>query len=311
MATQTYKIHCLSEALSPITHMSRTEGNEALINREEIHTPNGRRFMPFLTGNALRHRMVRDPGARFLLRRWELEGKLNMRALNFLFHGGTLTEGSGREDTAGVADLYRLFPLYRLLGGSLPGQIVPGSLIAEQGVVICRENLPRLRGCCPFDLPGNLRSAEEFVGGWQYTRSDVRISSPDLASRDAEGDKLQLMPFTGQSIIPGAMIWHGFIAQHAGELEMGALLLSIALWLDQGATIGGSSARGHGRLATSIHLEPEVDVTALMQAYIAHVDAVREEAIAWLNAAFEAKSAKKSKKGGKSDATPESNSSLG
>src|SRR5690606_22241269 len=138
-----------------------------------------------------------------------------------LLHGGTLTEGTGREDTAGVADLYRLFPLYRLLGGSLPGQIIPGSLIAEQGIVVCRENAARLRDCCPFSIPDNLRSAEEFVGGWQYTRSDARISNPAVAPADAAEEKLSLMPFTGQSIIPGACIWHGFVARNVSELEMG------------------------------------------------------------------------------------------
>lgn len=291
-------IHCLSTALSPITHMSRTEGNEALINREEIHTPNGRRFMPFITGNALRHRLVREPGALFLIDRYELAGKLNMRALNFLLHGGALTEGTGREDTAGVADLFRLFPLYRLLGGSLPGQIIPGSLVAEQGVLICRENAARLRDCCPFEIPGNLRSAEEFVGGWQYTRSDARISNPALSSEGAEDGKLGLMPFTGQSIIPGAMVWHGFHALHVSELEIGALLLSLALWSETDGTIGGASGRGHGRMAMQIFCDPQVNADALMQAYVAHVDQVRDEAVAWLMETFDAK-AEKTKKGGK------------
>lgn len=284
--SQTYTVHCLSTVLSPLTHAMRTEGNESLINREPIQTPNGMRFLPVLSGNALRHRLVRAPGARSLVERLGLEQKLSMRQLNFLFHGGQLTEGGGREDTANTADFRRLFPLYRLLGGSLTNQILPGSLIAERGVLVCRENLARLRGLCPFEVPANIRGAEDFVEGWQYTRNDARTTVPDLVPAAASDEKTNLMPFSGQAVVPGAAFWHGFVLQNVGELELGALMLSLALWRDSGGTIGGQASRGHGQLDTVVRCEPETEISGAMRAYVAHIDATKAEATAWLESAF-------------------------
>lgn len=308
---ETYAIHCLSTTLSPLTHMSGTEGNEAVLMREPVLTRDGVRRIPCLSGNALRHRLVREPGARFLVERWGLGGTLTLRQLNFLFHGGALTESTARQDTRGWATMHRLFPLLRLIGGSLPDAILPGSLIVNRGVLVCRENAPRLRGLVPFEVPGNLRPAEAFVEGYQYTRGDARNTAADLARADDEAlSATNLMIFSGQSVIAGAAFAHGFVAQHVGELELGALLLSLSLWRDAGGTVGGQSARGHGRLGTLIQCEPAVDAAALMAAYAAHVDAVRDEAVAWLDKAFDPPPEKpvkggKAKKGGNGDAPAE------
>lgn len=53
------ELHAISESMSIITHNSGTAGNESLINLERIVTPNGPRWVPFLSGNAIRHRAVR------------------------------------------------------------------------------------------------------------------------------------------------------------------------------------------------------------------------------------------------------------
>lgn len=298
----TYTVRCLSTALSPITHMARTEGNEAVICREPVATDNGIAWVPCLSGNALRHKLVREPGARFLIERWRLAGALTMRQLNFLFHGGQLTESSSRQDTKGVAELHRLFPLIRLIGGSLPNAILPGSMICDRGILVCRENTARLRALVPdgWEVPGNLRPSHSYVEGYQYTRGDssrgreARLSAPQ--DPDARPPDSNLMIFAGQSVIPGAVFWHGFTLQHVSELELGALLLSLSLWIADGGRIGGQAARGHGRLATEINISPAVDGTELVKAYIEHVDAVREEAVAWLHDAFAAPPPKPAKK---------------
>lgn len=295
--SDTHTIHCLSRAVSRITHMDRVEGNEALIAREAVLTPAGMRFVPTLSANALRHRMIRGPGGRFLVERWDLAGKLDMRTLNFLLHGGSLTESTSRNDTRAVAEFYRLFPLYRLIGGSLPNAILPGSLNVGRGVLACAENAGRLRATVPWDVPTNLRPAEYFVEGYQYTRSDVRNSSRDLIDPNEVAGDTQLMPFSGQAIVAGAVFVHDLIAQHVGPLELGALLLSLSLWCDAGGTIGGQSSRGHGRLDMSIHC-PDLDGVKLIADYIAHVDSVREAAILWLLSAFGATEAKPKKKKG-------------
>lgn len=312
----TWTVRCLSTALSPITHMAGTEGNEAILNREWIVTPDGPRAMPVLSGNALRHRLVREPGARFLIERWALRGKLSMRQLNFLLHGGQLSESTARQDPKEIVEFHRLFPLYRLLGGSLTNNIIPGTLVCDRGVLVCRENVPRLRAVIPADwmVPDGLRPAEDFVSGWQYTRSDAAKTAMDLHNGDGiPADDSNLMIFSGQSISPGSVFFHGFVCNHVHEmLPLGALLLSLSLWRQSGGTIGGQSARGHGRLDTLIHLDIEADPTQLMAEYVAHVDAVKDEACAWLDAAFVApKEEKKPAKGRKGKADVPAAESLG
>lgn len=296
---KTYRIHCLSRALSPITHMAKTQGNEAILNREPVVTPAGVRWIPVLSANAIRHKLVRAPGARFLVERWGLAGKLTLRHLNFLFHGGTLTESTASCDTRGYGAVHRMLPLLRLVGGSLPDTILPGLLIADRGVLVCRENRSRIDAMAPWGTPANLRSAEAFVDGYQYTRGDGRKAQADLLdpAQDYLGGESSLMIMAGQAVVAGACFAHGFILQHVSELEMGALILSLSLWQEDGATVGGQSSRGHGRLETLVAYDPEIDAQACVEAYVAHVDSVRDDAIKWLTDTFDvaARAAKEAK----------------
>ena len=104
-----YRIHLWSEAVAPITHMARVEGNEALIAREPVDTPAGKRWVPVLSGNAIRHRCVREPGGLWLIEKLGLKGQLSLKQMNFLLHGGNLTDSTGRENTARIAEMQELF----------------------------------------------------------------------------------------------------------------------------------------------------------------------------------------------------------
>lgn len=303
--TQTINLHLLSEAVAPITHMARSEGNESLVAREPLMTSNGVRWLPFLSGNAIRHRVVREPGARWLVNRLGLNGKLSLEELNFLFHGGNLTQGGGREDTRLIADMQQLFPLIRLLGGAIPSQILAGSLQAWRGLLACAENANHLPTMLPdgFSLDDPLRPAEQFVSGYQYTRGDAVGAQRDLLPPVIDGveSDSNLMIFSGQAVTRGAIFLHGFTLQHSSEMELGALLLSLTLWQQGGGTIGGQAARGHGRLKTWI-LSEQNDHGNAIDAYIAHVDTNEDACKEWLLRAFKAKE-EKPKKGKKEAAT--------
>lgn len=310
--TTTFKVFCLSEAIGPVTHMSRVEGNESIVAREPLVTPQGILWVPFLSGNAMRHRCVRRPGARWLVERLGLRGKLTLPQLNFLFHGGNLTESGGREDTRAIADWQQLFPLGRLLGGSLPGQILSGSLLAGRGTLICEEN----RSCVSAQLPEGwelppepFRPAESFVSGYQYVRSDAVKSVPDLMQPPAPGivlmddepvrergaaadGKSNQMIFSGQAVTRGAMFVHVFTLAHVSRLELGALLLSLALWQEEGGTVGGQSARGHGRLKMRTFTDGD---DGCVDEYVAHVDASADGCREWLAKQFGARTEKPKK----------------
>jgi len=296
----TYQIVCLSETLSPVTHMAGTAGNESIVAREPLATPRGTMWAPYLSGNAIRHRMVRAPGMRWLVDAYGLRGRLSLTQLNFLFHGGALTDGGGREDTRRIAEWQRLWPLGRLLGGTLPDQILAGSLHAWRGALVCEENRAYVDAVLPGIVTGPLRPAESFVSGYQYTRSDAGKTAPDLAPPDAGERDSNLMIYAGQAVLRGAAFIHGFTVLHASEAELGALMLSLRLWQAEGGTIGGQARVGHGRLLLSV--VSGVDVAAQDGAVAAYLDATtanRDDAVAWLEAAFARRTERPAKGKGK------------
>lgn len=297
----TYTLTCLSEAMSPLTHMQRTDGNEALVAREPLMTPEGVRQVPYLSGNAIRHRLVRAPLARHLISMLGLEGKLSLPQLNFLFHGGNLTEGGGREDTGQIADGQRLFPMLRLLGGSLPSQILAGALQVWRGTLVCRENEPALRAVLPpgYEVPGALRPAEWFVESYQYTRGDSRKGERDLvAEGEPAGADSNLMIFSGQQVVRHACFVHGFAMPDVSPLELGALALALRRWSSADATVGGQSARGHGRLRLAVlGTEGLPDLAAAERDYVSHVEGHAKECADWLHAAFRRREDKPARKG--------------
>jgi hypothetical protein len=289
-----YCIHLYSEAISPITHMKGVEGNEALIAREPVDTPSGIRSVPFLSANAIRHKFVREPGGLYLIHALGLNGKLSLKQLNFLLHGGNLTDSTGRENTARIAEMQELFPLLRLLGGALPDQILKGSLLAWRGMLVCEENRRHMSLPEGYSLPAeSLKPSEHYVSGYQYTRGDA-AKSPELydpAKHDPEA-KSNLMIFSGGTVIRGAAFLHGFDIPHGSELEYGCLLHALECWQeDAGGTIGGMASKGHGRLKTSILAERD-DSEEMIAKYISHVEKHAEPCRAWLEKVFKAKEEK-------------------
>lgn len=304
--TKTYRVFCLSRALSPITHTAGSEGNRSILARETVRSGGVNRKVPFISGNSIRHRMVREPIATHLVETCGLDG-LTLPQLDFLFTGGSLRKGNGgRVNTRHAADLYRIMPAYRLLAGSLPSQIVPGCLIVERATLVCRENAERIGRLLPsgFVLPaGKLPAAASCVEDTQYTRRDFRDSHPRIAAdagpaNGEPGRESTAMIFAGEAVAAGSLFVHGFIAQNTTPVEFGSLLYALGRWQEDGATLGGQAARGHGRLKLMATVECEgrlcsPDEFALHASlYLTHVANHVDECRAFLAAAFAEESAK-------------------
>lgn len=290
---KTYTIQCISEAVSPITHMSGTAGNEGIVAREPVHTEKGIMYVPYLSGNALRHRCVREPMALWLIDRYGLRGKLSLLQLNFLLHGGNLTMSNAHENTRRIAEMHEYWPIIRLCGGSLPDQILAGSLDVWRGTLICEENRASLEKTLGHIPRKRLLSSERFLSGYQYTRGDAKKTGLSR-ERDDIQDASNLMIYSGQAVTRGALFHHGFVLKHVNEIELGCLLLSLRLWQANGGTIGGNARLGHGRL--QLTLIDQVDDDAIVGAYVDHVDSVKDHAIAWLEDCFTKAAAAKEKK---------------
>jgi hypothetical protein len=170
-------------------------------------------------------------------------------------------------------------------------------MLAWRGTLVCEENRERIGRLVPDDwmTPCRLRPAESFVDSYQYTRGDAAKSASSAMERTEIETPSNLMIFSGQCVLAGAIFLHGFVLQNVSDLELGALLLSLRLWQSRGGTVGGQSARGHGRLKTSLNISPEIDEESVVAAYVAHVRAVKDEAIAFLNTCFAPPKEEKSK----------------
>jgi len=315
-------IHCLSEALSPLTHMAGAAGNESIINRTKVLHGGRLHDVPALSGNAIRHSMVREPGAWLLGRECGLYGKLNIDQANYLFDGGALTESQTGGNMKAIAEMQGLMPLVRLLGGSLRNQVVSGSLLVGMGALVCEENRVALRKLLPeelaFGLPA-LRPCEDYVANYRYTRGDAG-GSPALADEGEEGEegrecdeeepgvaeepgkakkkakqkegKSNLMIYSGQHVTQGAVFYHSFILQNVGRLEVGALYAALKDWEAAGGTVGGMARIGHGKLATAIYDGGRLDFEACETEYREHTAENAERIAGWLGRAFPAKAKK-------------------
>lgn len=297
----TYRMFLYSKARSPISHMMGVSGNEALIAREKIYIDSGVVEVPFLSGNALRHKMIREPGMKYLIGRYNLMKKLNIDQLNFMLAGGSLYESSVTDNLKIVSDMQRIFPLFKALGGSLRNQIVSGSMNISRGVLLCEENREIINQSLPekyekINFP--IQRAESFVGNYQYTRGDARRDKDFdyFEAVDELNKPSNLMMYNGQTLVSNSVFLHDIILMNVSILEVGAIYDALCRWQRFGGVIGGQSRIGHGRLKTLIDISPEVDLEDARTKYLQHVDNVKEEAIIWLNETFKDRPSKGKKK---------------
>jgi hypothetical protein len=297
--------------------MMGVSGNESLLNREPVLYNRAIRYVPVLSGNAIRHKMVRHPGAYHLIKTCGLIGKLTLDQANYLFNGGSLTESSTTDNLAKIAEMQELLPLIRLLGGSLRNQVVGGSLIVKRGMLVCEENRALIERELPEELlrelpEQRLRSCEDFISRFQYTRMDALKLGVIDPSEEDEREKSNQMIYAGQKIIAGAVFYHGFILQNVSRLEVGAILNALYEWNKHDSTIGGMSRVGHGILETSLTMEKgedffghELNLAGLIIEYQKHCEENRDKIVEWLNNAFPRKEKViKEKKGAKPKKTP-------
>jgi len=279
---RSYKIVAISKALSPLTHNRGSEGNETVIATEEIQTESGAAQVPIISGNALRHCMVRSPGASYLVDNWDIKDGLPLSVLNFLFSGGSLWKKGATENVKKLRALWDLLPLYRVLGGSLPDQIVSGTLEAWRGVLVCAENMSRVESILPSGWVPNwkIMRARRMISGYQYTRNSPRSKLISSESVESAPDSSVQMIYNGQTVIPGAVFVHGYCLRDARELDVGAFLHA----LDRATgIIGAMSGRGHGHLETTYLTDlANAEIAELISAYESHVKATSADSLEFL-----------------------------
>lgn len=260
-----YRHWGLIESLSPMTHNKGTEGNEGIINTIPIPYNGYHIDVPILSGNALRHKIFREPGMMYMVDICGLEGQLSREQLNLLFSGGALTKSTANYDMNIHRQLRKKIPLLSVLGGALPGQIEHGCLKVWMSYLVCKETIGLIKKMIKddelFEGLDEVPSFSEMKTHTQYTRPEPTKNPKLVALLDSKEqehllettqktkkiDKVetQQMIYGGEAISPGSLWLFGFDLCGATEIEYGATLASIALF-QQNPYLGGQSRIGHG-----------------------------------------------------------------
>lgn len=263
------KVVLLMRATSPITHGAGTAGNEQIIARYPVNTPYGVKQVPVLSGNSLRHRLLREPHADAILG----EERISKEQLRWLFNGGELSGKCPNVDTARIAEFQSLLPHIDLLGCSMPDTIVAGKLECGIAWLACMESQSAIEAELPEELrePGNVFSpAHELVRSYQYYRHDASKNREALPGEDLA---YKGMPHGGEHVVAGAAFVCVMHTHGLSELSQSALLWGIETWSEHGATVGGQSSRGHGRVEPIVWTDSPVDSSL----YAAHLAANRDK----------------------------------
>lgn len=254
-----FTIYAFTEALSPITHMSGVSGNAALLKREKIIGTDGCvERVPCISGNALRHALVRAPGAEYLYKALGLSD-ISYQMADFLWHGGKLTKATPLS-CAKTKDFLKAIPLIALLGGALPGQILDGALRVSRAILICRETSGIISDTVGFDIKAS-RGAESYISPYLYTRA----CAPN--DPDAIEDR---MIYEGETVIAGSRFFHKFSVDSDDPTVIGALIHSI---VHSRRCVGGMGRIGHGELAFTWCAKglSQKDMEDLKEKYTSHV----------------------------------------
>lgn len=264
--------------LTSLSHGAGSSGNIQLLNTEKILLRDGTTTrVPWITGNALKHSVIREPGMNFLVKTLGLEGKLSQACVQLLYAGGFLSAKGGQSiDLGGYLDLCEMIPLLGILGGSLGNTIQKSRIQCDHGLLVCRENVEigRIPESAYRDaqhperdlIPVPAAACRSVVG---YSRGDpakqklalmgdeqkaltVGRVTKGKAKREAgehpdKAPEATQMRHEAEVVIAGSTFAWEVRGHDLTPIEMGALHSAFAEFL-QTPYLGGKSMIGHGKV---------------------------------------------------------------
>jgi hypothetical protein len=293
----------LVHTIEPLHHGSEQKGgNTAMFRTEPVCDPLAgciHRNVPLIAGGSWRGQARDLWMAEELRLRGLTKVDLPNWRLHELFSGGTLEKGA---DAAGVdlglrEKLRRLSPMWDLFGGVSGQQIMEGRLHIGDMIVVCRENAWRCHDLVkPTDKSGKpiplddwaskLMRADQLLSGSRY---GTRKAHKEIA--DSEGVQ---MIFRDQTLVVGTPMIHTlglYCIDAVTELHRAALAHGLKVFRDRQAKVGAKGSRGMGGITFGDYqpVHGQVDLGD-DTAYLEHLKATQEEAIAFLRGEGEAAS---------------------
>lgn len=270
MQRQSYRFEGVVTALSSISHIGDSFGNESLLRREKVIQPDGRvEQVPIFSGNAMRG-LLRDLGMSYMLERIG-SPKLSLAAFYFLFSGGSLTKnGSKTIDIDRARTLKELIPLVGIFGGAVGNQIMPGRAQIGKLVPVCAETAHILP---PQAVNGTNESIWEYLQREAYSRKDdakddrrrgalqegerllldTRAASKRAVAKtdkdvDHEAGQHAQMRYHCETFAAGTRFWWELSLLDVDDIEFESFV-SCLIQLARNPVIGGKGAVGHGRIS--------------------------------------------------------------
>ena len=199
--------------------------------------------IPAISGNSIRHSLVRAPGATRLLQEVGLTpgSGLPIGVERFLYAGGNTSKGA---KAPGAADLYEAkmranYPLVDALGGSADQFVLTRSQLSIASCIVCRENNwiteRKTDGAVRsetsiFDLVNEVTRTRGGIGGKDKESGQMIFSYETLAAHAEVLFEVGWQPFTR-------------------ALTIGFTLQALRDWQDaNGGFIGARNAQGHSAL---------------------------------------------------------------
>ncbi len=198
--------------------------------------------VPAVSGNSLRHQVVREPAWLHLCQQLGLreaapgQGPVPPGVEAIFYNGGNIAAGAKQPSNVfSLAQRARsLYPSLDLLGGVTDSFDLGESRLKVAGWLVCAENRAALQGSPAADLPAVCVSAYDLL-------DDVTLT------RQAGQTGLGQMIFSFETLCPGtAVLCRLSLSPFTPVLTRGALVAAVETYLMQDATIGGQASRGFG-----------------------------------------------------------------
>lgn len=231
--------------------------------------------IPNLSGNSLRHSLLREPMATRLLSAVGVtpDNPVPVGVSRFLYSGGNTTKGARAPGAADMheAKVRKLLPMVEALGGSFDQFLLSRSAVSIASWIVCRENNwiteRRTDGAVRsdasiFDLVTETTRTRGGIGGNDKESGQMIFSYETLAAQTQVLTEIRWQPFTSR-------------------LAIGATLQGLLDWQAGGGTIGARGAQGHSQMVATFEPDARFDwadeyldyLTANKDAIAAHLKA--------------------------------------
>ncbi len=233
--------------------------------------------VPTVSGNALRHQIVREPAWLHLCEHLGLEekepgkGPVPAGVEAIFYNGGNIAAGAKQPSNvfALAAKIRQMYPSLDLLGGVTDSFDLGESRLQVAGWLVCAENREALRGSLAYHLPAATISAFDLLDDVTMTRQ----ASP-------QGVGQMIMSF--ETLCPGTQVLVRFGLQPFTPVRTrGALEAAVETFRTNGPSVGGQAARGFGHCQMRWLTEPDNGEEALEQ-YEEYLANNAEQLAEWL-----------------------------